>query len=322
MSYEYEKFVTTPEEVRETIEKHGVAIVPNILNNDECDRLVSGIWDYFEHITSKWEIPIKRDNNVTWREIYKLYPLHSMLFQYFSVGHAQVSWNVRENPKVINVFSNIWKVKPEDLLVSFDGLSFSLPHEITRRGWNRNNTWYHTDQSYTRPEFSCIQSWVTGLDVNEGDATLAFMEGSNIFHKEFSEKFGITDTSDWHKLTKEQEAFYTERGCSYRKIKCPKGSLVLWDSRTIHCGSEAKKDRYRPNTRAIVYVCYTPRHLATSAMIKKRIEAFEEKRTTNHYPHKCKLFGKNPRTYGGELPDITELDTPVLIDIGRKLVGY
>jgi len=321
-TYEYEKYVTSIENVRNTLDMYGVAIIPNVLDENECSNIVNGIWNYFEHITQNWDAPLKRDDTKTWREIYKLFPLHSMLFQYFNIGHSQVCWDIRQNPKVVSIFAKIWNCKEEDLLVSFDGLSFSLPHEITQRGWNRNNTWYHTDQSYLRPDFECIQSWVTGLDVDKGDATLGFMEGSHKYHKEFCEYFDVESKDDWYKLESNENKFYTDKGCSYKKIYCPKGSMVLWDSRTIHCGVEAQKNREKMNTRAIVYVCYTPRRLASKLAISKRIKAFNELRTTSHWPHKVKLFAKMPRTYGNPVPEINIIDRPVLNELGMKLVGF
>jgi hypothetical protein len=321
--YESSKYYCTKETLRDTINKFGVAIIPNILNDDECNSLVSGIWDFFEHITQMWQIPLKRDNESTWTQFYKLYPMHSMLIQHWGVGHAQVSWNLRQNEKIVELFSHFWKCSKNDLLVSFDGLSFNPPPEITKRGWNKNNTWYHTDQSYTENDFKCIQSWITGLDVNDGDATLSFMEGSNIYHKECAEKFMITDKKNWYKLTKEQELFYTEKGCTYKNIKSPKGSLVLWDSRTIHCGVEATRGRRdSPNFRAIIYLCYMPRALCNKANLKKKQKAFEELRTTSHWPSNPTLFGKHPRTYGAELPEITVCDKPVLTSLGKLLAGF
>jgi hypothetical protein len=321
-NYEFLKYVTTKENVRETINTFGVAIIPNLLDETECENMVSGMWDYFEHITQKWEKPIKRDDAESWRQIYNLFPMHSMLFQYFNVGQCQASWDVRQNPKIIEVFAYIWMCSQRDLLVSFDGLSFNIMPEVTKRGWNRGNTWYHSDQSFTRNDFECIQSWVTGLDVEEGDATLGFMEGSNRFHEEFAERFQVTDKTDWYKLTREQEDFYVEKGCEYKKIMCPKGSLVLWDSRTIHCGVEAMKTRKTPKMRAVIYVCYTPREFATKATIKRRIKAVEELRTSSHWPHKFKLFGKSPRTYGKTLPEINIIAPPQINAIGRRLIGY
>ena len=358
--YEYLKYVATKETLRETIDTFGVAIIPNVLNDEECDAVVSGIWDFFEHITQAWEVPIKRgallgalpphprviisqvelphpqpqENlshggegaappaELSWSEFYKLYPMHSMLVQHWGVGHAQVSWDVRQNEKIVDIFAHFWKCPVKDLLVSFDGLSFNPPPEITKRGWNKQNTWYHTDQTYTENDFKCIQSWVTGLDVNDGDATLSIMEGSNKYHKEFAERFGVKDKKNWYKLTKEQEAFYSEKGCHYKNIKCPKGSLVFWDSRTIHCGIEAVKTRLKPNFRAIIYLCYMPRQLCSKANLKKKQKAFEELRATSHWPCKPTLFGKSPRTYGGELPVITPIHAPTVSGLGKQLAGF
>lgn len=321
-TYECDKYLCTKETLRETLDKYGVAIIPNILNDEETEKMVSGIWDFFEHITQEWKKPINRNDKSSWKGIHNLYPMHSMLIQYFSVGQAQVSWDLRQNPKIVDIFAHFWKSKPEDLLVSFDGLSFNMPPEETNRGWNRNNTWYHTDQSFLRPEFECMQTWVTGLDVEDGDATLAFYEGSNKFHQEFAEEFSVTNKQDWYKLNKDEERFYMNRGCEKKKIMCPKGSLVCWDSRTIHCGTEANRGRQNPKHRAVIYLCYQPRINTTQAQLKKKRKAVEEMRSTSHWPCKVKLFGKNPRTYGNELPKITQIPKPNLTPLGRQLAGY
>lgn len=321
-NYEFEKYLCKKETLKETIQKYGVAIIPSVLNEEECNNIINKIWDFFEYITQKWEIPINRNDKNSWVEFYKLYPLHSMLIQYWGVGHAQVSWDVRQNIKIIEIFSEFWECDINDLLVSFDGLSFNLPPEITKRGWNRGNTWYHTDQSYMNDEFKCIQSFITGLDINENDATLSIFEGSNKYHSEFRDKFNITDKKDWYKLNREEEQFYYDRNCHIKNIKCPKGSLVLWDSRTIHCGIEPNKKRQELNIRAVIYLCYMPRSLSNDLNLKKKQKAFNELRSTTHYPCKIKLFPKNPRTYGGMLPEITQIETPKLNDLGRKLAGF
>jgi hypothetical protein len=54
-SYEFTKYAVDicadgGEEVKKMIEKYGVAIIHRVLNQGECDMMVSGIWDYFEHI--------------------------------------------------------------------------------------------------------------------------------------------------------------------------------------------------------------------------------------------------------------------------------
>lgn len=321
-NYEFEKYICTKETLKTTINNFGVAIIPNILDEYECNTMVNEIWNFFEHISSTWKTPINRNNQTTWREFYKLYPLHSMLVQHWGIGHAQACWNLRQNPKIVEIFAHFWGCNSEDLLVSFDGMSLNLPPEITKKGWNRGNTWYHTDQSFTNSDFKCIQSFVTGININENDATFSFMEGSNKYHGEFGKAYNITDKADWYKLPREQEIFYFNKGCEIKNIKCPKGSLVFWDSRTIHCGVEPNKRRTIPNIRAVVYLCYMPRANSNAANLRKKQKAFQELRTTTHVPDKVKLFSKTPRTYGGEIPEITPIEPPVLSTLGQKLAGF
>lgn len=321
MNYEYEKYVCSKETLKDTINKYGVAIISNILTEKECVKMVNGIWDFLEYITMEWELPINRSDENTWRGFYKLYPLHSMLLQHWGVGHTQISWDIRQNEKIVDIFAYFWNCKKEQLLVSYDGLSFNLPPEKTNKGWNRNNTWYHTDQSFLNSDFKCIQSWVTGLDVNDGDATLSFMEGSNKYHEQFGKKYGISDKTNWYKLSKDEEMFYKNKGCEIKNIKCPKGSMVFWDSRTIHCGIEASKNRKEENLRAVIYLCYMPRYLCDEKNLKKKKEAFYNLRTTSHYPCNIKMFPKIPRTYGNDIPQIKPIKEPALSKLGKNLAG-
>lgn len=319
MQWEQDKYVTTSENLKSTLDKYGVAIVPNVLNTEEIVQQQSGVCDFLEHITQKFETPFNRNVQNSWKSMYDLLPLHSMLMQHFGIGQAQYVWNLRQNPKIVNIFAKLWET--EDLLTSFDGSSFQLPPETTGRGWFKG-LWLHTDQSYLRNGLECIQSWVTAYDVDEGDATLAVLEGSHRFHGAFAQAFNVTDRSDWYKLNDLEIQTYLKAGCELKYIKCPAGSMVFWDSRTIHCGVEAQKGRRTSNFRNVVYICMTPKNWSTPAMIRKKQKAFQELRTTNHWPHRPKLFGKTPRTWGRALPEITQIDPPALTELGKKLAGF
>lgn len=323
--YEYEKYVTDVDGLRETLNEYGVAVIPNVLNDEECEEIVHGMWDFFETITSSWDTPIRRDDESTWSKFYDLAPLHNMLVQHYQVGHAHISWKVRQNTKIVDIFAKFYDVPREDLLVSFDGLSFHLPFEKTKKRYNQatsDKTWYHTDQSYTRNNFECMQSWVTGLDVNQGDGTLGFLENSHKFHAAFGKKYKITDRSDWYKLSDLELKYYKDKGCEEKRIRCPKGSLVCWDSRTIHFGAQPQKGRVVPNLRSIVYLCYMPRALCSATNLEKKKKAFNEMRTTNHYPCKPKLFPLEPRRYGAEHVVTDPIDPPNINALGRRLAGF
>lgn len=323
-NYQYERYVTTIDNVAKTLKKYGVAIIPNILNIEECNNMKQGMWNYLETITGNLEIPISRNNPQSWKTFKELYPKHSMLLQHWSIGHAQFIWDVRTNPKVIAPFEKIWNTPKEELLVSFDGASFHFPPEITKFGWeNPKKFWLHTDQSYLRNEFECIQSWINAYDTNNGDASLTILEGSHKFHAEFRNHFNQTSKDDWYILNEQELEWYTNiKGCVKRTIKCPAGSMVLWDSRTIHSGKQPEKTRSQPNYRCVVYLCYTPRIQATLKSIDKKILAWNNLRTTSHWPHKPKLFPKIPRTYGMPLPDIIQIPKPTINHIGLRLIGF
>ena len=65
-----------------------------------------------------------------------------------------------------------------------------------------------------------------------------------------------------------------------------------------------------------------PRSLCNQANLKKKQKAFNENRTTNHYPCKIKLFPKHPRTYGGIIPEITQIESPIVDELGKNLSGF
>lgn len=44
--YSFSKYTCTKETLEETIKKYGVAIIPNVLDDRECNKIVSGIWDF------------------------------------------------------------------------------------------------------------------------------------------------------------------------------------------------------------------------------------------------------------------------------------
>ena len=314
-------YMATLENFKDVLSTHGVAVIPSVLSTEECVGMNGGMWDSLERLTSLFETPIERDDESTWVEFFKFRPMHAMLMQHYKIGHAQYVWDVRQNPKVANVFAKLWDVAPEELLVSFDGVAIHFPPEVTHRGWYRNE-WFHTDQSLKRNSFECVQGLVTSREVREGDATFTFLDGSHALHKELADAALEKGPGDWVVLTPEQLDFCKSKGCVVQSVVCPAGSIVLWDSRTIHAGKEPVKGRPEMNFRNVVYVCMTPRKLATSRAIAKKKEIFEKQRMTTHWPHRPKMFGVLPRTYGNEMPTVATLRAPVLTDLGKKLAGF
>lgn len=72
-----------------------------------------------------------------------------------------------------------------------------------------------------------------------------------------------------------------------KHIKAPRGSLILWDSRTVHWNQHASKNRPyndNPKVRMVGYLCYVPKNRSTKEGMILRREAFEKGVSTGHNP--------------------------------------
>jgi|TARA_B110000967_G_C18812833_1_gene524536 hypothetical protein len=306
---------------KEELMKNGFAVVPDIIDAEECRTLQDEFWVFFERLSRG---KLKRSDKSTWKSIYDFFPNHGMLFQHFSVGHMQAIWDIRQSKGVVKAFKHIWETK--DLTVSFDGASFGLMPEVTNRGWQRSG-WLHLDQSPHRNDFECVQGWVTALDVGEGDATLTVLEGSHLLHAAFAKEFKLdTDKKykgDWFKLESKHVDWYRSQGCVQRFVQCPAGSLVLWDSRTVHSGQQPVKGRAKPKNRIVCYVSMMPqKFLSLREREKKKWAALRGRMTTHWAAKHVKLFGKNPRTYGMPLPNTPDRIIPHFNARSAFLAGW
>lgn len=173
---------------------------------------------------------------------------------------------------------------------------------------------------------------MTAREVKPGDATLTVLLGSHAYHREFAQRFNKTTdkkatSKDWYLLANQAELdfFVDEKGCRPISIACPAGSLVFWDSRTMHAGQESLPGRAPVDAtiRMVVYLCYLPRNRATPKDLEKKREYFEKMRMTSHWPQHPIVFGKTPQTYGKELPPVEKLSAPSnLTKLGRQLAGF
>ena len=69
IQYHFEKFkANTPEAVKATLDKHGVAIVPSVLDEKECQDFVNGAFNYIETIAEGF----KRDDTKTYSKLRQL----------------------------------------------------------------------------------------------------------------------------------------------------------------------------------------------------------------------------------------------------------
>lgn len=298
------------------LENNGYTVVENVLTSQKCEQYINRFWDWLHNLNTG----IDRNNPLTWKTMPDGgWPLNIRgIIKHYRVGQSQFVWDIRCEPNVIQVFKDLWN--DDDLLVSFDAVNIMKPPSLGGPTKTKR-TWYHTDQGSKKKGRHCIQGFVTLEDIEVNDGALMVIPKTHNYHEEFFQHFGIECKNDWFKLKPEELNWFLQKGEEPKKILAPKGSVVLWDSRLIHCNTKPNKEGNR--FRYVVYTCMMPRKLCSEKMIQKRINAFENLRMTNHWANDLRLVEKNPQTYGVEMPEVNlQTNLPVLTEVGRKLVGY
>lgn len=315
--------------IRDRISKYGVCIINNVLNDQECSNLFYGLSNSLSYATSRMDKPFNISDIQTWNTIKNLTPTKGMIFQHWGLGHSQALWDIRCNPKIINIYNSFYGLpnNSNELIVSFDAFSFLCPPEVTNSGKFFKESWYHFDQSRKRPEFETLQGWVSATDTNEGDGTLSVMIYSHLLH---SRSLNLGDDKGDFIMMDEHKDLFKQYGCIEHKVTCPHGSLVLWDSRLLHYGSLPILGRANPNFRVVAYVCYAPRQLLTEKYKKNKQKSLTERnesmgflRTTNHHPFRPKLFSKIPFRANREFDKIiVPLPDPQIPNEFKFLTGF
>ena len=265
------------------LSENGYIVVPNILSTEECNDTINKIWTWLSNL----ETGIDRNNPNTWTAKYWPPSRHGIIHK-IPVGMEEFAWNVRSHPNVIDVFQKIWNT--DDLLSSFDSIGISKPPELLGQRKIVDKSWYHIDQSSDMTKSYCIQSFVNLLETTEKDSCFCCIPQSNNYFQEFITENNLTHKENWYQLNQKDLDWFAAKGLHPVKVTAPTGSMVLWDSRTIHCNSMPVVPRNNPTFRYTVYVCMTPRSWATEETLQQRIKAYEENRMSTHIPHEFSLY--------------------------------
>ena len=94
----YKNYDCTIDNVLEQLEKNGVAVIPNILNQEEISNMKEGILNTLEYLSSLCEVPIDRNSPESWKTWYKFNPSNNMLLQNYSID-------------ILNLFGILDKIK-------------------------------------------------------------------------------------------------------------------------------------------------------------------------------------------------------------------
>tara|TARA_Y100000816_G_C26108450_1_gene590286 strand:+ start:16939 stop:18048 length:1110 start_codon:yes stop_codon:yes gene_type:complete len=217
------------------------------------------------------------------------------IFKYFEVSHQRFSWLARTNPKVIEIFKNLWDT--DEIVTSFDGCCY---FNDTWDSSKHPAYWTHTDQSSQKKGRHCLQSFASFTDNTE--RTLVVYEGSHLLHEEYFQLTGIKTDVDWCVFDEN----YIKGLEQFKKIlTVKKGSLVVWDSRTFHQNTAGPPDSNEE--RLVQYLCYLPKNHEKNNEEQQalRRHCYNQRITTAHWPYPMRPVNKQPlwfnQAYGYEL---------------------
>jgi hypothetical protein len=297
---------------------YGYQVFPGVLTAEECKAAKDGVW--------KWMVSLdrglQRNNPSTWKNPAWPSQVHGIV-QWPCASHIPEVWDVRQNEKVVNIWSNILATPATDLISSFDRINIVHPNMRLSQ-----KPWFHIDQGARLRGPQCVQGFVNLEDTTEEDASLMVVPKSHLLHDEFFLAFpDRTKTSDnWVKFTDAELEWWQKEAMGEefqpKRVTAKAGDVVVWDSRLIHCGASSVKGR--KSWRYVIYTCYEPRRLATEEQLAKKRKVFELRQGTSHWPRLSKVFPKPQWCHKQkEAPETVRcVKDEDLTPLGKRLAGF
>ena len=284
---------------KEELRTKGYTVINNVLDEEEINEYKSEFVKWLNSVDGL-------------REVHNLIDFNG-IFKHHEVGNQRFAWLVRTNPKIINIFKELWGT--DELVTSFDGCCY-YPKDYV----GQERYWTHSDQSSRKKGVYCYQSFVSLTSNSE--RTLQVYEGTHLCHEKYFETMNIDEPRDWNIIDQDYIKQYEDKK---RVLNVKAGDLVVWESRTFHqnlCGSTDCNEE-----RLIQYLCYLPKEREGNTEREQRYRKryFETRRTTSHWPYPMNVVPLQPNVYnyyneGNEIYINYEyLPKPELDDLMEKI---
>jgi hypothetical protein len=283
-------------------QQFGYAVVKGAIPADRARSYQQQAFDWLQSFDTALDI----DNPETWTK--ENLPAQSKInsFSAYSVAHEKFMWDARMEPGVLATFATLWGTL--DLLVSFDALNVTFPN---RKDKPKRAPWPHIDQSPLRKGLQCAQGIINLSSSGPEDGGLLVYPGSHALSEEFFET--QTDKKTWevrdsYGFTPEQVQWFTDRGIETHKVCAEPGDLIIWDSRTIHWGTEPTEKG--DTIRTAIYASYAPAALASAETLEKKAKVFRAWETTTHWAHDNIVFREKAAVLDDGTADPRSRDEP------------
>jgi len=254
--------------LQDVFRREGCALVTGVLTSEECARLEE-LWkeDLLSLIDEEQDLPagivevlgrVQKEGCGAWPAAWSALLGKKGCASQRGLPHGAFAWAARLHPNVRRVFAELFGVVAEELAVGLDVPFWKASDTIFRQ--DTNPQWLHVDQNHaTGLTHMCAQGvlyvWPS-TDDNASTTALWPRSHTDTYTRLMrdplaSSRSNSVRLSQLHNLY-EREDLAAQAVAGTRRVPCPAGSVLLWDSRTVHQGWEAGSRLAQP-------VCWEPR---------------------------------------------------------------
>jgi len=325
LPYSPPKFPEMDHTALEYLQQNGYVVLSGMASPDQ----IAEAEDIFWASTQDWYKDVKRTNVHSWtNENWECVAnTASGVVSNSGSAHLPFMWYVRGLPKIKQAFANIWG--DDDLLVSFDGYGVFRPPEVYGQ---TKNSWFHLDQNgYNKPGLHCVQGLLNLYPSGAEDGGLVVVPCTNIqFDQWFNNQMIESRKGDFIPLAKCPLKQWCGPDVRPLKLCLDPGDFVMWDSRTVHCSHPARILQSYPHRlrRLVAYICMTPCSKAAdlSSLREKRVEAFNNGTTLNHWPHEFNIHltdrSKKHQRHGYNPGQLTDFQKELIVGKSGKIEHF
>lgn len=254
--------------LRDALDTHGIVAVSDVLPATYCDTVATQM--------AAWlgSRGVDAQDPKTWsRYTNKHFEMSPTILGMMNTGEirgAPFVTDTRRRPEVRRLFEQIHGTP--DLEMEEGGVFWGFAPEHYPNGRipkhryggfeNATDMWMHTDRGRDFTEATRFMSLIMMEDAEMHDHSFVYLENSHRYHDEYLRdrpKLEMEEPGDnFIQLGFRDTTWFERKGCLWRKVVAPKGSVIVWNDRLMHSTCFPSHGRPRPKGRFVVYGGWSP----------------------------------------------------------------
>lgn len=296
------------DELKTKLAEHGVCVVTGILSQQECSDferywqadLLNALHSTKGEESSQAGKRLQEEGITTWPQEWSTGLGKKGTASQRGLPHGSFAWRARLHAAVRGTFAKIYDKSRDELAVGLDCVFWSSTDSSAAES---NAEWLHCDQNHrTGMTWPCVQG-VLYVWPSEGerasttvvwpgshrDAYQKIMDDANALKRGESvagQTVRLSRLSDPHF----RDTITSQAVAGSRRVPCPAGSLLLWDSRTIHQG-------WAGGPRLAQPVCWEPRERRErdADALRRKMLMCATGLPSSHSSSEARIHGMAPR---------------------------